>query len=190
MHDAPPAPASPTAIEKWAPVAYFVVGQGAWFACVLSAARGIPWVGVLVTALLVAVHVLRVRRPREELKLVLCVLVIGGVWDSLLVRAGLLAYPNSTTLPGLAPLWIIALWASFAAQFNTTYQWLKSRLWVAALLGAIAGPMSFRAGAALGAVDFVKPWPAAAALAVGWAVMLPLIDLLSHRWDGVRRSAG
>ena len=189
MRDAAEVPARPTAVEKWAPAAYFVVGQGAWFACVLSAARGISWVGVLVAAILVAVHVLRVRRPREELKLVLCVLAIGGVWDSCLVQAGLLAYPTSTTLQGLAPLWIVALWALFAAQFNTTYRWLKSRMLVAALLGAIAGPMSFRAGAALGAVDFVKPWPAAAALAVGWAVMLPLIDLLSHRWDGVRQAA-
>jgi len=52
-------------------------------------------------------------------------------------------------------------------------------------LGAVAGPLSFRAGAALGALNFVKPLPAFVSLAIGWALLLPLIVLLSRRWDGV-----
>jgi hypothetical protein len=90
-------------------------------------------------------------------------------------------------LSGAAPYWILALWALFAAQFNTTFGWLKQRMLLACMLGAIAGPMSFRAGAALGAVRFVQPLPATLALALGWAILMPTLILLARRFDGVSR---
>lgn len=173
-------------MSKWAPVIYFGLGQAGWFACVVGAARGQSWIGILVVAVLIALHLLRVARPFDEAKLLVSVMLIGGIWDSSLVSAGLLTYPHGTLVEGSAPGWIFAMWMLFAAQFNTTYQWLKTRIGAAAILGATAGPLSFRAGAALGALRFAKPWPAASALAIGWAVLLPLIVILSRRWDGVR----
>jgi hypothetical protein len=174
------------AADTWAPLLYFVVGQIGWLVCVLSAARGTPWIGVTFAALLIVLHLWRVTRPFEELRLLMSVVMIGGAWESALVFFGLLTYPSGTVIQGLAPLWILALWALFAAQFNTTYRWLKTRLKMAALLGAIAGPLSFRAGAALGALSFAKPWAASVALSVGWAALLPLVATLSRRRDGLR----
>ncbi len=173
-------------MSKWAPVSYFVLGQAGWFACVLGAARGQAWIGVGVVVVLVALHLLRVPRPLEEAKLLVSVMLIGGLWDSGLVSGGLLTYPHGTLVDASAPGWILALWLLFAAQFNTTYRWLKTRMLAAAILGAVAGPLSFRAGAALGALHFAKPWPAASALAIGWALLVPLTVVLSRRWDGVR----
>jgi hypothetical protein len=170
------------------PSIYFIVGQAGWFACVMSAARGAQWLGVAVAIALVALHLRRAAQPLEEAKLIVSVVVIGGIWDSALVSFGLLAYPSSAHIPGFAPVWILALWGLFAAQINTTYPWLQRRIWLAAPLGALAGPLSFRAGAALGAVQFAKPWPATAALAVGWSVLLSGIIYLSRRWNGVRRT--
>ena len=51
--------------------------------------------------------------------------------------------------------------------------------------GALAGPLSFRAGAALGAVRFSDPALSLFALSVGWAVLMPLMLALARRWDGV-----
>lgn len=180
---------SASAAERWAPLAYFVIGQLGWFACVLSAAHDVPWIGVAVTMVLVAVHLARVARPFQEFKLLTSVVVIGAIWESVPVATGLLVYPNGTVIPGAAPYWILALWALFAAQFNTTFGWLKSRMLLASVLGAVAGPLSFRGGAALGAVRFAQPWPATVALAIGWAILLPMLILLSRRWDGVHRAA-
>lgn len=170
--------------EKWAPSVYFVFGQIGWFACVLGAAHGLAWAGILVAGVLIALHLLRVARPVPEIKLIASVVLIGGAWENLTVALGLLAYPGMP-VHGWAPVWLLALWGLFAAQANTTYQWLKKRRWLAALLGAIAGPVSFHAGSALGAVYFLKPWPAVAALTIGWAVLLPLLIVLGSRWDGV-----
>ncbi|WP_082771494.1 MULTISPECIES: DUF2878 domain-containing protein [Burkholderiaceae] len=181
----PDGPARRSAFERWAPTIYFIVGQFGWFACVLSAAHDVPWIGVAVTLVLVAVHLARVDRRVPELKLLASVIAIGAVWESVPVAAGLLRYPNGTVLPGAAPYWILALWALFAAQFNTTFGWLKSRMLLASVLGAVAGPLSFRGGAALGAVRFAQPLAATLTLAAGWAVLLPVLILLSRRWDGV-----
>lgn len=170
-------------------VIYFVLGQLGWFACVLGAAAGRSWIGIGVCALLVTLHLLRVARPLEELKLLGAVMLIGGTWESVIVRFGFLTYPNSTLPEGLAPAWLFTLWVFFAAQFNTTYTWLKTRLVAAAVLGVTAGPLSFRAGAALGALHFAKPLPAAVTLGLGWAVLLPVITVLSRRWDGVKSTA-
>ncbi|MGI4814613.1 MAG: DUF2878 family protein [Janthinobacterium lividum] len=85
---------------------------------------------------------------------------IFPLWESLLARTGLLVYPNGVLMAGTAPYWILALWALFAVQFNTLFDWLKGRWCLAAVLGGIAGPMSFRAGAALGAVRFPEVMPA------------------------------
>jgi hypothetical protein len=176
---------APVVPEKWAPSIYFVFGQIGWFACVLGAARGLAWIGILVAVVLIALHLLRVARPLIEFKLIASVVVIGAVWENIVVALGLLAYPDMLGR-GWAPAWLPALWGLFAAQANTTYQWLKKRLLLAALLGAIAGPVSFHAGSALGAVYFLQPWPAVAALTLGWAVLLPLLIVLSRRWDGIR----
>jgi len=176
-------------LKKNLPVIYFVVGQIGWFACVLSAAHGVPYVGVAVSALLIAVHLAVTQRRLPEIKLLFSVIAIGAVWESIPVETGLLAYPSGNLIPHAAPYWILALWGLFAAQFNASFGWLKPKLGLAALLGAVAGPMSFRAGAALGAVHFVHPLPAILLLAGGWGCLMPLLVLLSRRWDGVHDEA-
>jgi hypothetical protein len=167
------------------PVLYFLVGQAGWFACVLSAAHGSPSSGASVVAILLLIHLIYVPGPLQECGFLLFAVVLGTLWESTLVRTHLLGYPSGLLVQGFAPYWIVALWALFGAQFNTTYRWLKGRPAAAAMLGALAGPLSFRAGAALGAVQFLRPLPAALALAVGWAAILPLLAVVSRRLDGV-----
>jgi len=54
-----------------------------------------------------------------------------------------------------------------------------------ALVGAFAGPASFRAGAALGAVHFNDPTAALVVIATGWAFILPAALAIARHWDGV-----
>jgi hypothetical protein len=101
------------------------------------------------------------------------------------MSAGLISYPQGSWSVHLAPSWIIALWTLFAAQLNVAYGWLKTRLKLAALFGAIAGPLSFRAGVSLHAVRFEHGWLTVAVLAAGWACLLPTVVMLARRWDGI-----
>jgi hypothetical protein len=158
--------------------------QAGWFACVLGAAHGLPWFGTGATIAIVAWHAARAARPAEELKLIALVTLAGGSFDSALTAAGWVAFPNGQFAPWLAPHWIFALWALFATGLNVSLAWLKGRWWLAAAIGAVASPLSYWAGVRLGAATFVEPPLMLAALALGWAAILPAILRLAQRFDG------
>ncbi len=62
--------------------------------------------------------------------------------------------------------------------------WLRGRHALAAVLGAVAGPASYFAGQKLGAIQFVEPTAALTSLAIGWAVIMPVLMLIAERLDG------
>ena len=169
---------------KAAVITNFVLFQLGWFACVLGAAQGYPWAGTLVAVAIVAWHIRSAARPAAEVSLLVQVVLIGAVWDSLLVMLGWIAYPSGTLLTGTAPHWILALWALFATSLNVSMRWLKGRWLLAALMGGVCGPLSYWAAVRLGAVQFVHPAQVIVALAVGWALIMPALMLLSQRNDG------
>jgi hypothetical protein len=161
--------------------------QLCWLACILGAAFQMPMLGVAVVALAVAYHLYRAQFAAPELTLIVIAALIGAVWDSLLVAAGWLVYPNGMLLEGTAPYWIVALWISFATTFNVSLRWFKQRLVLAALFGAIGGPLAFLAGERLGGVVFTSYPAALTALALGWALLMPLMLLIARRFNGFDR---
>jgi hypothetical protein len=158
--------------------------QVAWFACILSAARGMPWIGTVVALSVVAGHISVARRPKTELALIAAAGLIGWSWESALVQTGWIAYPSGNIVTGFAPHWIVALWLVFATTFNVSLQWFKSHLAVVAVFGFIGGPLAFYAGEALGALT-LAPKLGLAAIAVGWGLLMPMLMLLARRLDGV-----
>ena len=52
----------------------------------------------------------------------------------------------------------------------------------------MAGPLSYAAGAKLGALTLARPTEAMFALALEWAIAMPLLALLARRYDGVAMS--
>ena len=172
---------------------YFLVNlliyQVCWFACVLSAANGMPWISVVIVAVAVAHHLYISSQPAVELKLIVVVTIIGSVWDSALVARGLLEYPSGMFINGVAPYWIISLWAAFAITLNVSLTWLKKHIWVAFLLGAIGGPLVFFTAEKMGALQFSDMTLALGVLAVGWTLLMPLIVKLSQYWSGFDTAA-
>lgn len=163
---------------------YALAGQAGWFVCVLSAAHGAGWLGTLCVVGLGILHLRHVPHPRDETCLCLCVALLGWLWDSVPVHYGWLRYPSGMVLTGFAPYWMASLWVLFALQINTLYRWLRVHHWLASAIGCAAGPLSFRAGAALGAVEFARPLVAWIALGAAWAVLLPTVVWLGERFDG------
>ncbi len=163
----------------------FVAFQVGWFACVLGAANDMPVLGLIAAAGVIALHLVLVVRPLQELWLIFFAVSIGLVFDSVLVTCGWLRYPNGMLAPGLAPYWILAMWAMFATTLNMSMDWMRGRAFLAVLMGAVFGPLSYQAGARLGGLEFVQPVFALIALSFGWAIIMPLLLELSKRFDGV-----
>ena len=163
-------------------IAAFKVG---WISSVMGGAMQLPWIGPVAVLLAVALHLNFARRPRSELLLIVSCGLIGASFDSLLVAAGWVSYSSGVFFEYAAPYWIIAMWMLFATTLNVSMQWMRYRPVMTAVIGFVAGPMSYIAGEKLGAINFVNETAALVGLAVGWAIMLPLLTRLASRLDGV-----
>lgn len=163
-----------------------VAFQVGWFGSVLGAANGYPLVGLLVVSAVVSLHVGMSVRPRRELALIAVAGILGALFDSVMARTGWLTYANGMIWDDTAPYWIVAMWLSFATTLNVSLRWLRGRIWAALAFGSIGGPISYLAGEQLGALQLENTVAALITLAVGWALAIPLLILLSQRFDGVQ----
>ena len=160
----------------------FIGFQIGWFACVVGAAQGYPLVAVAVASIIVILHLLRDNNLYSELCLIISAVFIGIIWESLLLASGWLAYASSGGSSIFAPIWLVAMWALFATTINHSMAWLKNRYFLALLLGVVFGPLAFIAGENLGAVMFLDRTMALTLLAVGWAVLMPLLLWLAQQF--------
>lgn len=163
----------------------FLLFQAGWLSCVIGgASRDYYWSGVIVVALFIAVHLVRASNYRREAMLILLTTVLGTLWDSGLMLAGLFSFSNGLVFSALIPFWMIAMWALFATTLNVSMKWLKSRYLLAAVFGAIGGPLAYYAGHRLGAVEFENTLAALLAIGLGWTLIMPLLMALSLRFNG------
>ena len=165
--------------------ANFVIFQAAWFAAVLGAAHGLAVWGCGCVIAAVGWHLAVSARPAVEARLIGAVVLIGLVAESVMARQGVVGFASGQLAPYTAPYWMVALWGLLAITLNVTMRWLKGHWWLAASIGAVAGPLSFASGVRLGAAHFITAAPALVILACIWAVLMPTIMWLSDRFDGV-----
>ncbi len=166
----------------------FILYQIGWFACVIGAAKQMPWLGVLVVLLIVIWHLIQANEPERELALLLIVLVIGGTFDQIMLNHQLISYESHGWMANIVPVWILALWAEFVTILNVSLRWMRGRWLIAVLFGAIGGPLAYMGAAKLGAVTLNIMPNSYIALSIGWAILTPLILRLAEKFDGYDRS--
>jgi len=156
--------------------------QAAWFAAVLGAARGMFWLGPLSMIPVLAIHLALQENRRGEAQLLLTAGLLGFIVDTTFVASGVFTPLQHLFPRPFSPPWMICLWLNFAATLNVSMAWLRHRYLLAALFGAIGGPMAYYSGAKLGAT---AAWPTLSGLlllAVGWGVMTPLLVRLAKEF--------
>lgn len=163
----------------------FAAFQIGWFSSVIGAAKQMPWLGPIALLFVLAIHLRQARRPQAELTLVVACGLVGVFFDSLLVAFGWVSYPSGQFSEFLAPYWIVTMWMLFGTTLNLSMGWLKGRPLLAAVFGAIGGPASYIAGQKLGGIVFADYYMALVALAVGWAVFMPLLLIVAERYNGM-----
>jgi len=147
-----------------------------WFACVAGAGRGQLWLGPAVVAVLLMGHLLLTRDRVREATLALTIGLFGFAVDTLQASAGLYAFSGTSVLPWVCPPWMAALWMLFATTLNSSMGWLGGRYRLAAVLGALFGPVSYLAGARLGAIELsASVLVSLAGIAIVWALAMPAL---------------
>jgi hypothetical protein len=169
-------------------VANFILFQIAWFACVLGAAKAMPWTGVGVTFIILCWHFYHTKQAKAEIALMLAALFIGGVFDQSMLTSRLIEYQAHGWSNWLAPVWILALWLAFASTLNVSLAWMHGRHVVAMLFGATGGPLAYIAAEKIGAVT-VAGSHAYITLAIGWGVITPLLVLAARHLNGYSTKA-
>ena len=169
----------------------FVLFQIGWFACVLGAAKQMPWLGVIVVAAIVVWHLSQAKLAKPELILLAIALVIGGAFDQALLSSNLINYQAHgwgflNNPSALTPAWILALWAEFITILNVSLRWMRNKPLVAILFGAIGGPLAYMGAEKLGAITLNALPMSYVALSFGWAILTPLFLVLAQKYDGFK----
>jgi hypothetical protein len=155
---------------------------------VLGAAQGLPWIGAIIAVLVIGWHLSRADDPRREVALIAAAGVLGLVFETLLVQSGWVRFDSGMLVAGVAPYWMVALWAMFATTLNVSLRVLRPRLGLAAALGAVGGPAAYYGGAQLGALELATAGAALMTIAAGWAVFVPALLGAARHLDGYTRS--
>ncbi len=170
--------------ERWTWLLNFTGFQLGWFACVLGGAWGLGTTGALVGLLLALLHLAATPHRRPEVILLFAAGLMGAAFDTSLIFSGAAKFSDGGLGSHIAPEWMIVLWMLFAATLNVSLSWLKARIWVAVLAGAISGPLAYLAGERLGAMIVVDRNLMLVWLVVGWGIAVPALASLSNRLCG------
>lgn len=149
--------------------------QAGWWACIAGVGRGLEIEAIVFCALLVGAHLHFSKSPRQEFKLGAIALLIGVVLDSLLQYFSVIAFYGWSLGP-LSPFWLWALWVLFGLTLNSSLAFLKTQpLLITATLGLIFGPITYYAGAKLGAAGLDASPLHILSLALVWMLAMPLL---------------
>jgi Protein of unknown function (DUF2878) len=160
-----------------------VVFHIGWFACILGAGNGYPWVGPVVVAAIVFGYLYSYQFAKWSIKLFLISLLIGWGADALVVYAGALGFPESAKLGSPVPIWMPFMWMNFATTLHQSLGWMKERYLIGSLFGLIGGPLAYFTGMKLGAVELGDPfWYSMLVIGIEWSVAMVLLLLVACRF--------
>ncbi|MFZ1874145.1 MAG: DUF2878 domain-containing protein [Chania sp.] len=142
-----------------------------WTLAILWRERGLP-------LLLVGAALALAFTPAWRRKWVLLAALLGIAMDALWCYLGLFEFTGQTGVP----LWMCALWLTFACWWSWLLSRIRLRLPILVLLGAVSGPLAYTIGWKLNAMTpLMAPEMMILTLACGWAIYLPAISWLMLR---------
>ncbi len=149
-----------------------ILYQLIWFLCVLGGNKG-----AIAALPLLLLHLAFTNCRGADLKMMGFMLFLGLLVDGTLQQVGFFSF----TTPGFPiPFWLMIIWLGLAIIPQHSLAWLKNRLLLSAVFGALGGPAAYWAGTRLGAASL--GWPLLQSLvflSVIWAFIWSLIMFFS-----------
>jgi Protein of unknown function (DUF2878) len=166
----------------------FLLFQGVYTLSLVGVINNVAWIGSLGLAAFAIWHARTAQAAKTDFLLAGIAVVVGLALDTLYMRSGLIAYSGELFWTGIAPLWILVLWANFALTLGGCLSWLRGRLALAALLAATGGPLSYYAGIRLGTATISgDPLVLFSVISVTWGIAVPGLLWLSMLLEQQRR---
>lgn len=161
-----------------------VLFQVVWVSTVAGAAAGYWWLGPLVLLPFTAVVLRLSPWPRTDVALMCAACLVGVVVDSAYVQLGLMHFAEPVPFTGLAPIWILGMWMSFALTLNHSMRPFKAHLLWAGVFGLVGGPLAYWVAASkFNAVQMIgDPVWAYGTVGLAWALVTPGLLWLASTW--------
>lgn len=172
-------------VPKLNVIANFILFQAAWFACVIGAVQGLPWLAFAFVLVVVIGQWHFAKWSNNALIFILVAGILGGLVDQGFLQFNIVQYVAHGWTANMVPIWIIGLWLAFASTINLSMRWLRGKWLTQLLFGAIGGPMAYFAAQKLGAVVISSNPTDWAVLALAWAVMTVLLFKLAEYLEHV-----
>lgn len=166
----------------------FMLFQLAWFACVVGASEAMPWLGVIVTIFVLVWHFYQAKKAKPEALLMFFALIIGAMFDQAMLSFHLIDYMQHGWSTLLVPVWILALWLGFVTTLNVSLRWMHGKHLIAVIFGAVGGPLAYLGAEKLGAVA-LHGTNSYIVISIGWAIITPLLLIISSRLDGFKETS-
>ena len=155
--------------------------QTAWWACIAGIGLGLEIPALVYCVVLAGLHLAFAAQPLAEAKLAAIALVTGVLADTLLQMLNVISFYGWALGP-VSPFWLWMLWVLFAMTLNASLSFLqKLPLWLSAVAGLAFGPLTYYAGAQLGAASFDGSLVHLAALALTWMIGLPFLVYMAKQ---------
>ena len=156
--------------------------QLVWLSTIIGVSKDMPWLGAPVLGIFILAHFFLSPTAKADYLAAAIAMPIGFFVETAYIRSGLLDYKFASLGADIAPIWIIWLWANLALTMNNCLNWLHGRFALAVGAGLIAGPLTYFAGARLGAAELgTSLIPAFAAFGLSWAVLVPILLVIAAR---------
>ena len=115
-----------------------------WWGCILGIRSDLYYLGPMLTAVFILVHLNMISEIKKEMILMGCCGALALVIESVHMYSGFLSY-EGYLLSGslLPPLWIICIWVTLSATLNHSMFFLKDRWPLMVLCGGVLGPVCY-----------------------------------------------
>lgn len=120
-------------------------------------------------------------RLQHRARIAVVVLTLTGLaLDSVLIASGWLTFTGSAFLP----MWMVALWACFALMLVQVLADLLRNPWLAALFGAVGGPLAYWGGSILGGQMLYQPvLELSVLLGLCWSLLMGVAVHYRYLWS-------
>lgn len=154
----------------------FLLFQTGWFIAVYPASLGLVWFGPIFSLCWLYAHLGIHRNTRyADLLIVIFSSCIGFTLDSLMVLTNVFSFSDNATLGYPSSIWMVALWINLALTLNHSLGWLKEKLVLSSIFGAVGAPLAYYAGHKFGVIYFQNITISMLALSCMWACAMPLL---------------
>ncbi len=154
-------------------ILHFIAFKLCWLALIY-------WQYLLIVPVVLYWAFAMVRLHHKARLAVLLITLCGVLLDSLLIASGWLSFVGANMLP----VWMIVLWACFALMLVQVLADMLRYKWLAALFGALGGPLAYWGGSALGGQLLYQPvLELSLVLALCWSLLLTIFVHYRFLWS-------